>query len=331
MTRIIILGNTWHGNWSLSLFEELKKQKKQTLHINVRLPNFITGISFIDTLVKKIFLWKINYCVTHEICNEDIVIVITPNTLTKKTFEILKQKNTQLIAWFGDDPFRKGNTSMYLPFFKKIFVVDASWIQSISTLNPNVEILPHALREDIFFPTHQKQKPYKVSFVGDSFNGSEEGLYRASLLKDLHKSHIEIALFGDKGWITIANSNPEYEFLKSIYQGPISKPGDLNTLYNNSHIVLNIHHRQVKNGANQRIFEASGSEAFQISDKQELVEEIFSDAIESYENSQELVKKIQYYLTHADEAKQKAQKAWALVKQHTYQKRIEKLLELDSK
>lgn len=327
MRRIVILGNTWHGNWSLSLFEELKKQKKDVLHINVLPHPLKTGIFFIDNLVRKLLLWRINKNVVKKISTSDTVIVITPYTLTEKTFEILQRKNTRLVAWLGDDPFRKGDAKMYLPFFKKIFIVDQSWEATITVLNPNVEVLPHAFREDTFSPLNQKQKIYQVSFVGDSFGGTGEGLYRVSLLKALNEAGVDVVLFGDKGWLSMSNKNPEYKFLKSIYREPITKSEDLNTLYNNSEIVLNIHHRQVKNGANQRIFEASGSGAFQISDKQKLVEDIFSGAIEDYSTPQELIEKVQYYLIHADEAKQKAQKAWTLVKFHTYRHRALKLLD----
>lgn len=327
MSRIVILGNTWHGNWSLSLFEELKTQKEEVIHINVIPYHFKTGIFFFDNFVRKIFVRNINKKVIQKTMIGDLIIIITPYTLTKKTFENLQQKNTQLIAWLGDDPFRKGNAEMYLPFFKKIFIVDTSWKQSIKDLNPRVEILPHAFREEDFHPLNIEQKLYQVSFVGDSFNGNTEGIHRASVLKSLNSAGISVALFGDRGWLDIGNKNIEYTFLKSIYKGPITRSVDLNNLYNNSSIVLNIHHRQIKNGANQRIFEASGSGAFQISDKQKLVEDIFCGAIEQYENANELIEKIQYYLLHKDEAKQKAQKAWTLAASHSYKKRIEKLLD----
>ncbi len=328
MRRIIILGNEWHGNWSLSLFEELKQQKKyKVLHINVIPRQFKIGIFVVDDLIRRFFVWRINKKIIRELSSGDTVIVITPYTLTEKTFKILQQKNIQLIAWLGDDPSRKGKAEMYLPFFKKIFVVDKSWIESVKILNPHVEILPHAFREDIFSPSNQKQKMYEVSFVGDSFGGNAEGLYRTSILQALHNAGVKIALFGDKGWLAIQNKHPEYAFIKSIYHGPILSSQDLNALYNDSQIVLNIHHRQVKNGANQRIFEASGSAAFQITDKQELVKEIFSDAIEQYENPHELVKKVQHYLAHSEETKQKAQRSWTIAKQHTYRKRIERLLD----
>lgn len=326
MRRVVILGNTWHGNWSLSLFEELKKQKENVIHINVIPYHFKTGLFFLDNLVRKLFLWRINKIVVQKVSIGDTVIVITPYTLRKKTFTNLKKKNTHLIAWLGDDPFRKGKASMYLPFFKKIFIVDESWEQSIKVLNPRVETLPHAFQEDTFFSFNIVEKLYPVSFVGDSFGGTGEGMYRASLLKALNATNVPVALFGDKGWLNISNKNPEYRFLASIYKGPITKPEDLNTVYNNSEIILNIHHRQVKNGANQRIFEASGAGAFQISDKQKLVEDLFSDSIEHYENTHELIEKVQYYLLHKDEAKQKAQKAWTLAKSHTYNQRMEKLL-----
>lgn len=326
MKKVVILGNSWHGNWSYSLFRALTKNSDISVqHIDVRPRHIRTGIFHIDSYIQKISLIVINKKIRCSVLENSYYIVITPHTISKETYDILKQKNITLIAWLGDDPFRKGKASMYLPFFDHIFVVDRSWIQKIESFNPNVSCLPHAFSQSTFFPIQNMPKKYDVVFVGDSFQGTGDGLYRANLLKALYENGISITLFGDKGWLSLSKERP-YLFLKTIYQGSIKQGEALNEVYNQSRIVLNIHHRQVQDGANQRIFEASGSFAFQISDRQNLIQDIFTGSIPLYSDEKELVQKVRYFLENEHERLEKAKHAHQKVQEHTYDKRAYTLL-----
>lgn len=326
MIKVTILGNSWHGKWSQSLFQTFKKYNNVSVrHLNVRFKSIKTGVYFIDKYIKKIITYIINIKIKNSIIEKSYYIIMTPDTILQETWKLLKQKNVILVAWLGDDPFRKGKASMYLPFFDHVFVIDRSWIKNIQTFNSNVSCLPHAFSKEIFFPIEDCVKKYDVMFVGDSFKGEGDGLYRANLLKALHDNGISISLFGDKGWLSIAKQD-QYIFLKRIYKGPIKKIEDLNKAYNQSHIVLNIHHRQVRDGANQRIFEASGSLAFQISDKQNLIQDLFEGSIPMYSDKEELIQKILYFLNEERERLEKAKKAHRKAQENTYDKRIYALL-----
>lgn len=326
MRKVVILGNSWHGNWSLSLFQALKKENISVQHMNVRPYDIKTGIYTIDSMFKKYFVWRINQRVRNIITGNETLIIITPYHLTKKTWDYLKSHNTKNIVWLGDNPFRKENAELYLPYCHHIFVVDKSWIKNILPINEHASLLPHAFLESVFFPLPEEEKLYDVIFVGDSFGGNSEGLYRMNILKALVDSNINIALFGDEGWLTLAKED-KYSFLKNICKGPIHTREELNKKYNQSKIVLNIHHRQLTNGANQRVFEASGAGVFQISDHQELIEELFGDTIQEYQNTEELIQKIHYFLLHSEEMKEKAKKAHQIAEDHTYSKRISSLLD----
>jgi spore maturation protein CgeB len=325
MKRVIILGNSWHGKWSLSIAKACKQTLQDVQHINLQPFILNTRIFFLNVWVKKISQGTTHLKLWFKIKKNDYCIVITPHVLHTKTWKMLQKRNTTIVAWLGDDPIRKGNPKIYLPFFRHIFVVDSSWIEHITPHNPNVSLLPHAFLPEIFHPLPNTEKIFDVVFVGDSFQGTSEGIYRADLLRYLHEHGIHITLFGDKNWCS-SFGQKEYNFLGKIYKGFVKNPHTLNEIYNQSKIVLNIHHRQVTNGANQRIFEASGSKAFQISDKQALVQELFSDSIPSYTNKQELLQLVQYYLSQKIEREEKVKHAHEVAYKHTYHERVSNLL-----
>lgn len=100
--------------------------------------------------------------------------------------------------------------------------------------------------------------------------------------------------------------NLKYKYLmKYIINRPII--GDeLTTLYNNSKICLNIHvgtHAGMHTGPNPRTFELLGCQAFEIIDAGHISETMLQhgkDLIE-FNNTEELIKEIDYYLKAPDE------------------------------
>jgi len=324
--RILVLGNKWHGNWSSTLHNELLSLGNYSKHVNVRFVRKLP-IYKIDALRKKIFLTKLKIILSREISASKIgrIIVITPYGIPKEIWVYIKEKNIPLIGWWGDDPVLKKVPVECVKLFDKIYLVDKFWVEQTKTINPNTFYLPHAASIKNFHPITDKEKLYNITFVGDSFGGNNEGIRRAETLKILYENNLKPVLFGDVYWKKLFY---KYPFLEKTYKGSITSPEQLNNVYNNSKIVLNIHHSQLKSGTNQRTFEASASKAFQLSDYRDSIILHFGKSIETYSSSEELIKKANFFLAHPKERIDLAEKSYQnVLEKHSYSQRIRILLE----
>ena len=107
-------------------------------------------------------------------------------------------------------------------------------------------------------------------------------------------------------------------------------------IFNASKINLNLHSSTERDGVdptgdflNPRTFELAGCGAFQLVDRRALLDEVFTpgEDIVTFEDTEDLKKKIDYYLEHEDERKAIAEKSRRTVlEKHTYQHRLRDML-----
>lgn len=321
---ILILGNTWHGRWSLAIHEELQRLGYESHHLDVRYTKRIK-IRKLDAMLRQSFFKKLSADVKEKIkLGADTCLVITPYDLPTWLWDDIKQQGVRLIGWWGDDPMVKGNLGESLAKFDAIHLIDKAWINRVACFNPNTFYLPHAASPATFFPIPDAQHQYDISFVGDSFDGKMPGLYRARLLEVLHENHLKPVLFGDDGWL---KKYLAYPFVKAIYKGPIRSMQALNDLYNASKIVLNIHHNQVITDTNQRTTEATAAGAFVLADHMPVIEQTYKGHVATFNTPHELVEKATFFLANDSERQSHVNAARDItLTEHTYAKRIERLL-----
>lgn len=319
--KIIILGNNWHGKWSLNLQTEMKDSGYNSEHINVWYNKKFKSTA-IESIRKKVFFYRLNKYLFKKFNNEDIshCLVITPYTIPNSLWKHIKRRKIKLIGWWGDDPMKKGNLAGSMSYFDSIYLVDQSWINKTKYFNPNVFYLPHGVPAGKFFPKNISNKTYDLVFVGSAFDGNMEGQFRAKILEILIEKGYQPAIFGDSDWKKFKN-------LKDFYRGPITSSEKLNDLYNNSKIILNLHHSQLESGTNQRTFETAAAGSFQIADYKKSVAEFFGDSVATFSSPAELIEQTRYFLSNQDERNKKAEQALQVVKEHTYSKRIKEIFE----
>ncbi len=100
-------------------------------------------------------------------------------------------------------------------------------------------------------------------------------------------------------------------------------------VYKNSKINLNISLRSIQSGIPLRAFDIMGCGGFLLTNYQGDFMEHFvpGEDFVYYENRQDLVEKVTYYLSHEEERKQIAQSGYEKVKQfHTYRHRVAEML-----
>ncbi|TCL54022.1 spore maturation protein CgeB [Kineothrix alysoides] len=121
------------------------------------------------------------------------------------------------------------------------------------------------------------------------------------------------------------------ELINVINQGSANNMREAILVYKCAKINLNVTLRSIVTGIPLRIMEIMGSGGFVLSNYQEDVLEHFvpGEDIVLYSDYEDLMRKADYYLTHEEERKQIARNGYEKVKKyHTYQKRIEEILQI---
>ena len=122
------------------------------------------------------------------------------------------------------------------------------------------------------------------------------------------------------------------EFVPSAnYCGVVNYATDMPKVFRCSKINLNLTSKSIKTGVPLRIFDILGAGGFLITNyQQELTEyfEIGQDLV-IYENEEDLIQKIKYYLEHEEERVEIARKGQEKVrKMYTWKQRIEDIMEI---
>ena len=128
-------------------------------------------------------------------------------------------------------------------------------------------------------------------------------------------------------------SYPSWLFspLRAIYQDEYVAEEEKARAFNAAKIVLNTMHYGEIEGVNCRLFEAAGCGAFQIADWKPALSDLFEPEKEivTFRTQQELREKVDYYLAHAEERREIADRAYVRAhREHTYDRRLEKMFEI---
>jgi spore maturation protein CgeB len=115
-------------------------------------------------------------------------------------------------------------------------------------------------------------------------------------------------------------------------------PAEYVKIFNATQINLNLHSSTERDGIdptgdflNPRVFELASCGAFQLADQRSLMNEIFTPGkdIITFDSTEDLKSKIDYYSNHPEERKQIAEAGRKLVvENHTYQHRYKEMLSI---
>lgn len=257
----------------------------------------------------------------------DIVFIIHGWYVLEKTFKKLNKSINAL--WLMDGIDRYGyhpliNESKFNFFFDKSDVGKFKELTGKSSY-----FLPLALDEAVYFPKDKNDKSVDISFVGGLFE--KRIILLEKIIKRFRGTRIQFY-----GRSPFTNSNPLQDIIKSnpeLFLNRNITPEECNDLYNISKICINIHHDQSNYGVNQRFFEITGSNAFQLTDGNPFIKDNFSsEEIKCYESEEELFQKIEYYLSNEKARFEIAANGYKRVlAEHTFTKRIEEVLSVIKK
>lgn len=263
--------------------------------------------------------------------NPNILLVQNESDLLPETLDKFKQRNILLININGDYAFDSTRYKFFpilLKFYDYIFYGEKIWLENYKRVAPNTKFIKTvgAYSEKYFKPLDKSildSRPdlkAQVSFAGSSYGFKAEGHYRVEIINNLVDYGLKI--WGGDRWDRYWKFYPE---LEKCYQGKHLNFSELNILYQNSLINLNITNPQCITTFQQRTFEIAAARAFQIADYKEEIYDYFNeDEIVTFKEIDELKDKVSYFLNDPEKRLPYIEKAYMRVmnSKNTYKDRI---------
>ncbi|MBL0145315.1 MAG: glycosyltransferase [Chitinophagaceae bacterium] len=231
------------------------------------------------------------------------------------------------ILWMMDSIFNNPNSYSLRKLVNHLFLFEKTDVDRLQNEESiKAHFLPLALDETVYYPINNSKKEIDILFVGALYKNRIQLLNR--LIKHFPDKKIKIY-----GHFFSPLRNP-LKFLfrknKHIYTNKNVEPDQLNILYSQSKICLNIHHTQSVLGVNQRFFEILGSKSLEITDYKEFVANNFTqDDLLWYKNEDEMIQQIDKALYNYQQMESiKASGYKKVVEGHTFLDRIRYVLDV---
>lgn len=262
----------------------------------------------------------------------DIAIITGGHRIASSAIRTLKDNGICTVLWTIDAPINFQPILDVAPLYDHIFCQGTEAIELLDRRGINgANWLPMACDPNEHRPVElsvQEKQHYgnDIVFVGSYYPN------RAELFEKL--VNFDLGIWGS-GWEKLEAKSKLRRCVKASH----TPPSEWLKIYSASKIVLVTHYQDPEKRfhvyqASPKIFEAMACGAFTVSDNQRDVFSLFKDGehLVRFDNPGELVKKIKYYLDHSEERERIAmQGREEVLKNHTYEHRIEKLLSVVEK
>jgi spore maturation protein CgeB len=283
----------------------------------------ITRSASMRTLSKYIFLNDINERLKSEVAKvkPDLVLSIKGEVVLAETLDWLKgQLGAKLALWYPDDPrYFRSLVNHIAPHYDYIFTASERAIEMYREIGAiNVDYLPFGCEPSV----HRRvalNETDRASYTSDICFVGTYTRRRAKIIKSVWKAGLRVRVWGPY-WKNFIHGG---QVSNGIYGLEMVKA------FNGAKIVLNMHEESdLPYKVNTRVFEATGSGTFLLTDNSYGLNQMFriGEEVVAYNDIKELIKTIKYYL-NSDEKKDISDKAMRRAhREHTYQQRVTKLL-----
>lgn len=255
-----------------------------------------------------------------------LTLIVNGDNLLSETVNFFAQ-SSKVGIWLFDSITRMPDTLPNLQYASSVFCYEKEDIDSIKQkYGIDAYFVPQAVDGSMYYKMSTPKK-WDIVFAGDIFHSIKRKLIVPSIVNH-YVNNKNIRVWGIyKPWF----KNPIKWFTrehKGIYKNCNTSFYQLNVDYNEAKVVLNVHHEQQKNGANPKVFEIAVTGSYQICDANPYIEQLFPNGeIGIYHNEEELFELIDYALSH-DMSEQAESARQIVLNNHTFDKRIEQMLEL---
>lgn len=279
--------------------------------------------------------------------NPDVVFLGDVNLISKLIINELKNiSNTKLVLCYHCAPFTNKQ-------FEKLKHVDAivtctkGYKQKIINLiNKDVLLMHHAYKNDKIEVADESQRNIDVSFIGSIFLNNSLHIGRVDIIYELIKKYknnyiainfskyffIELFYLLFKSILSLKIAKNFKIFFKILTIYILSKKPiygrDMYRILQKTKILINKHIEDTEYAGNMRLFEATGSGCLLLTDNKKDLDKFFSinEEIIIFNNKEDLIKKINYFLKNGKKLQNIAQKGRKkTISIHNYQNRVNEL------
>ena len=240
----------------------------------------------------------------------DYVIVIRGDFVRKETLEIMK--GTRKAIWLYDSITRYPKSSDNWEMYDLHYVFEQSDIEILRVQGKQAFFLPLGYDGDRYYPIKQENQDIDISFVGAMYGN------RKKLLENVARRYDDLNLAFYGPYVLKRNIVAYLKFWKSDWKNAFKNKRisheDANQLYARSKININILHEQSKEGWNARLNEILGAGGFQIVTHNDLIAEKYFGMLDTFRSDEELIEKIEYYLSHPEIRRQMSFRGYQWVK-----------------
>lgn len=253
-----------------------------------------------------------------------------------RQIDAIRELGIRTVIWFADDPYFTDNTVDIAPHYDVVLTHEHSCVELYASLGcKQVEYLPLAADPELFYPRQVKPKYWSdVCFIGVGFWN------RIALFDRLapYLAGKRVVLAGGQ-W----NRLRHYKLLRPHLREGWIPIEETVKYYCGAKIVLNVHrgflHKTDNRNkraipalsTNPRTYEMAACGAMQLTDMRADLPGLYTPDrdVAVYSTPEELITKIEYYLTHEEERRMIAYNGLRrTLQQHSFMSRIGELLRL---
>lgn len=203
--------------------------------------------------------------------------------------------------------------------YEEYDIIFISSIKNAQKIDEEIDVPARPLLQccdpEVFFPQYCEECAEDILFVGTA-----RGHIFRQIVKDAMLTHHDVAIYG-----TAWDEFLDKEYIKGAY----IPNEEVHKYYSSCKILLNDHWEtmRINDFPSNRLFDGLACGAFIISDDFPSAESLFEGNIITYDTADDLNEKIEYYLTHDDERRAKAEKGREFVlKNHTFDNRVDEII-----
>jgi spore maturation protein CgeB len=261
--------------------------------------------------------------------NPELVLVLNGTILKSDTLTLFR-KTAKVVLWMYDSVFRYPKCINHIDFVDYAFFYEQKNMTYYQALGKKAYFLPQAADVNIYHPIQtDKPKTIDILFVGVLYHYPKRIALLTKIVKNFSSQKIKIV----GRYKPIEKNMFKWLFREKrhVFTNRNVMPIEVNKLYNQSKIVLNIHHETQIEGANPKVFEICVSGAYQICDYNLYIASLFPNGeVGLYKNEQELFDLIEDALQN-DKSEQAEKAREIVINHHTFEVRIKEILQVISR
>ena len=264
------------------------------------------GLNINDFLEKEKVKFNERLKQEYEYIQPEIVYIIQGRWMAQDTIRLFR-KTSYVVLYLWDMVSLFPEMEETFGEYNVIYSFDKNDTNQLCSLGYNANFKPSGYDSSIYFPI-MCEKEYDLCFVGAMYPE------RVKLLKKIYNQlpGLNWAVYGEYAPIRKPIQWVKWRFSSDykLFKNKNIDKTEVNEIYNKSKIVLSIVRSNQENGWSARLPEILGTKSFQLTTYFPAVEKEFLGCIVLYKNEMDCIYQIQYYLSHAKEREEIAERGF---------------------